>query len=183
MIYLHPKPTNFAESLPQFGDIMRLRATCTTIRDILDKCYLLFASSTNEHCLVQFESALSFMSESNWKFYWLHLKLHDRPRSEVGPLIDYEELFSDSLRVLKVECLMILKSEHFSFLDWIILPVYKPLSNKKTRCEIELLEWGNSFNVPSTSMDIMFHKREWDLQQFRDNLPTVKKILDFCSFC
>ena len=187
LIYSHQKPTDFLKSLAQFRDIMRLRGTCTTARDLIDDCCLLFALSNwcAEEELVKFDSALSFMSESNWKFYWLHLGLHGKPRKELMPLIGYEKLFANSLQVLKIDNWFVFKSEDFKFLDAALSPAYEPLCNNQTRLEIELIKIGDHYNAPAlrsaelvTSLDILSSILASDLHQlalaFRETLLTIE---------
>ena len=149
LIYSHPKPKDFRTSLPQFRDILRLRATCSEFRDIIDQCYLLFAlsKSSSGQYDAEFESSLSFIRGSNWRFYWLGLDLFSR-KTDMMPFVGYEKLFAHTLRVLRIENWHVSNSEDFNSLDDATLPLCEPLCNYRTRIEINLIKNGEIFKVP-----------------------------------
>ena len=149
LIYSHPTPEDFRSSLPQFRNLTRLRATCSEFRDLLDQCYLLFALSTSSssQCDVNFDSALRFIRETNWRFYWLGLELFSR-KTDMMPFAGYEKLFADTLRVLRIQIWHVSKWEDFKSLDGAILPLYEPLCNDRTRIEVNLMNNGENSRVP-----------------------------------
>ena len=187
-IYSHPKPKDFTTSLAQFRDIMRLRAICFRVRDLIDDCYLLFAlsNSCNYRDSVKFGKALRFMNNSKWKFYWLHFVAERQPRKEITPLIGYEKLFAGSLQVLKIDPWFVFKTDDFKFLDL----VTSHCCSYQTRIEIKLNKIGDGYNVPYlgsgemvTSLNILSVISASDLLQlaftFRKTLLTVESQRKF----
>ena len=182
LIYSYPKPNRFRESLPQFRDVIRLRVTCRAINEDLDKCHLLFALATwlCDQELINFDKLLNLMSKSNWKFYWLHFDLCEKSQIELIPFVRYENLFSRSLRIVKITDWHVNDSFSFRFLDKIISPCYASLCNERTKIDIEMVVSEQKYQIPAlnsanmvSSLNIMSTTSISGIQQlssaFREN--------------
>ncbi|XP_075263073.1 uncharacterized protein LOC142354623 [Convolutriloba macropyga] len=85
LIHSYGKPKILRESLPPFRDVMRLRATCSAIRVLLDESFLSFPLSAwyphttipvyseNKQWSRVLDSMLNTVGNTRWTFDWLLL--------------------------------------------------------------------------------------------------------------